>query len=58
MWRPGCVGLVSECGTTNGGGEAKPAFTRETHSSCPNGLVRGQRGNSSVHKITADREAC
>lgn len=55
--RPGRVGLVSKCGTTNGVGELSRR-SRETRSSCPNRLVRGKRGNSSVHKITADREAC
>lgn len=57
MSRPGCAGLATKCGMTNSG-RGLSRCSWETCSSCRNGLVRGQRGNSSVHKITDDRKAC
>lgn len=52
-WAP-----VSKYGTTNSGGEAKLVFTGDAQKLPERGLLGGQRGTSSVHKITADREAC
>lgn len=58
MSRPGCVSLVSKCDTTHNWRGAKPAFHGRHEVAAQMGLLGGQRGNSSVHKITADREAC